>query len=111
MNVSQVLVAADARLTPETWTQQPSVEHRLGHHDKECPFLAIDRATSNRQMRRAATALFAEVVSGAPTSSACRIFLWNDEPGRTLADVHSAFSAAVAIAESQEQPVREEVPA
>ena len=104
-SISAVLRAADARLTPETWTQQVCLEHMQG---KECAYLAIDAVTRNGQQRRAALAVFARVVSG--TEELIGIWLWNDRADTTLADVHAAFSAAVAIAQSQEQPVREEVP-
>lgn len=112
MTVSQVLAAASARLTPETWTQQMSPEkYRAG---KECPHFAIDASVfadsfpACVRLRRDAIALFAEVVSGRPSIGG--IWLWNDRAGRTLQDVHAAFDAAIAIAHSQEQPVREEEP-
>ena len=104
-SISQVLQAADARLTPETWTQHPSVCRR----DKECPHIAIDSASGvNVPVRRAALKLFAEVVSG--EAELGLLWQWNDTPGRTLQDVHEAFAAAVAIAQQAEQVTREEEP-
>lgn len=109
-SISAVLASADARLTPETWTQQPAKDHRMGLIGKECVYIAIDHATTNRVARRTALDLFAQLVSGSPDAGSADIFLWNDAPTTTLADVHTAFAASIAIAKSQEQSVREEVP-
>lgn len=106
MTIAQVLTAADARLTPETWTQRMSPEsYRAG---KRCAYWVIDEVAPSMRTRNAAIALFAQLVSGTPEIG--NIWLWNDRASTTLADVHTAFAAAVEIARQQEQSVREEVP-
>ena len=98
MLTSEILVAARALLTPETWGKG---------NDGECIMGALGLVAQE------------EIWSGAyPVLSVCALghtggplFKWNDAPERTLADVHALFDAAIAIAHQQEQAVAVEVPA
>lgn len=106
MKTSEILRAAKARLTPETWRR---------FHDPEqpckvtslCVHLAI---THGFDLKRgmpvdvaAALNLFAWVAVGPARDGDLRlIWNWNDDPSRTLQDVHSAFDAAILIAEQRE---------
>ena len=101
MTTSEILKAAKARLTPETWgkgdgTNDTAVLTTIG---RECAALAIDSACGNLRAKHIAIAHLTEVACGHRHAALHR---WNDAPERTLQDVLDAFEAAIAIAEAQE---------
>jgi hypothetical protein len=107
MTTSEILRAAKARLTPETWGGLNT--NRLG-------WMCADNAiTTDRPDDLAfwvntvtpTRELFARVTTGNPSPSA--IWMWNDQPERTLQEVHDAFDAAIAIAEVQEGVITSEL--
>ena len=108
MTSADILIAARARLTPETWGQGDTViELHL-----DCAGLAICRAAQgiffaghppldrSEGVYWATLGLVARCATGVPDPQL--IPVWNDAVGRTLAEVHALFDAAIAIAQQQE---------
>lgn len=102
--ISQILKAAKARLTPETWGQGDGGQSCLSMPDgRLCTAMAIAwRQDSTHEERHVAIELLAKTITGASEYNSDLIPCWNDAPERTLADVHAAYDAAIAIAEQQE---------
>lgn len=97
MKPSEILRAAKERLTPDTWGQGSG--GGCLSDGRTCAGIAIDDARfelSATPAAREAAILFVYDVIG--TNG---IIDWNDEPGRTLEQVHAAFDKAIALAESR----------
>jgi hypothetical protein len=98
MKVSEILSAAKASLTPETWGQGDQISLLGGQ--KVCAAYAIAEAAHDagvqlQEPHWRALDLLRQVVGGwIPT--------WNDAPDTTFADVYEAFSAGIVIAQEQE---------
>ena len=89
MTTSQILVAARARLTPETWGKG---------HNGDCLMRALGQIVDRPTMTHAYSLLLTCTFGHFHGS----LYKWNDAPERTLADVHALFDAAIAIAQEQE---------
>jgi hypothetical protein len=102
MTTSEILRAAKALLTPETWVNRcPD----FGDVDHYCALSAIG-ASGGSATNHPAILLITRVATGKADGY---VGEWNDAPGRTLADVHAAFDAAIAIAEQREGVITSEL--
>jgi hypothetical protein len=102
--ISDILIDAKARLTPDNWAQ--ATWDGGIPDDKCCPALAIGAACIDMsvplRLRYKTLDFLACVVTGFKGGSLTR---WNDEPGRTFEHISSAFDAAIAIARVNELKV------
>ena len=96
MTSADILIAARARLTPETWGKGHDIRAPTG--GRECILVAIGKVASVEE-RPDTWVLLAECATG---NRYADIGGWNDAPERTLADVHALFDAAIAIAQQRE---------
>ena len=97
--IADILKAARARITPETWGQGADVTF----DDKFCAGLALNACvTYSLATVNQAYDLLSCVATGSAAGDRRALPRWNDAPGRTCAQVLDAFDAAIAIAEQQE---------
>ena len=98
MTTTNVLLAAKARLTSETWGKG----HNVGVGRSECVMSALGYVVGI-PIQTPAYPLLSICALGHPHGP---IYKWNDAPERTFADVHALFDAAIAIAQEQEQAAK-----
>jgi hypothetical protein len=99
MTVLDLLKAARASLTEYTWGQGVPAGC-LVPDGKECAGTIIERLQGNATERSTVDAAMDAVRTEMGIGSRNAIPDWNDTPGRTLAEMHAAFDAAIAKLES-----------
>ena len=91
MKPSEILRAAKAKLTSETWGK----EHSWQRPGKLCASEAIMAVAANDWKSWSAVWDILMPYTGKSLTN------WNDAPKRTLAEVHAAFDAAITLAEAE----------
>ncbi len=103
MTTRDILVAAKARLTSETWGQAPinamsHLSYNVGDYfksiGKECPYLAVGRTVPDDPVGYGSATQALRAALGFEMDGL--VSVWNDQPGRTLAEVHTLFDRAIA---------------
>jgi hypothetical protein len=98
MTTSEILKAARARLTPETWGKGDGTNDAMRiPANRSCVAMAVSLCGGYDFID--ALHLLSCVMTGEYEGD---IPSWNDAPERTLQDVHDALDAAIAIAKQQE---------
>lgn len=112
MKTSEILRAAKARLTPETWGKGNSLSAvALVKQGKLCAAMAIGTldlfGEGNPVYEQQALTEAMELLGKVTCGNMWQIPNWNDRPERTLQDVLDGYDAAIEIAEALEveQPV------
>lgn len=96
--VRRILIDAKALCTPEAWRQQGDQDPREWVSSRDCcAGIAINRAGRN-MFAKTSNVTTARVVFRRTVN--IHIITWNDTPGRTLAEVHAAFDAAIALVDA-----------
>ena len=96
---------AKARLTEESWKQGAGTTcDQWNTYPGDCVLTALGRAAMaldfDWSQWIAEKRLLARLATGTPAGSVAD---WNDTPGRTLAEVHALYDAAIALVEQQDE--------
>lgn len=86
----QILIEARALLTPATW-----IQGELDTGMQFCSIGAIERAAGMDISYPTVVALQLAIKPKTKQGFANAVGAWNDEPGRTLEEVHEAFDKAI----------------
>lgn len=101
------LARAKAELLKAGWRQ--GMSHCMDDPDDNtcCVMEAIERTKLDPNVESIATMALCAAVNGDPLSGYCEMIHWNDQPGRTQADVEAAYDKAIIIAKEQDRATRE----
>jgi hypothetical protein len=102
------LTRAKAALVAAGWRQGMSHIPFDADDNTCCMMEALERTKLNENVQNIATMAICAAINGDPLSGYCEVIHWNDQPGRTQADVEEAYDKAINIAKEQDRAAREQ---